>query len=156
MLESSCNDCDCPALVSDLSQHECATGVKSYFNLSLFTQHDIVNPRAVRRRPTIASKMTILTPSQGGSKSGHFDPILGGWCYTKQCKFWRVSSVLIQGDSHFSGFRGGQNRPFSTPPGKGQNRPKSDIFDPPGWTLPDTRFDRIPTDLWQSHEDDNG
>jgi hypothetical protein len=127
-----------------------------HFMSSLFTQHDIVNPRAVRRRPTIASKMTILTPSQGGSKSGHFDPILGGWCYTKQCKFWRVSSVLIQGDSHFSGFRGGQNRPFSTPPGKGQNRPKSDIFDPPGWTMPDTRFDRIPTDLWQSHEDDNG
>ena len=146
MLESSCNDCDCPALVSDLSQHECATGVKSYFNLSLFTQ-DYVNPRAVRRRPPIASKMTILTPSQGGSKSGHFDPILGGWCYTKQCKFWRVSSVLIQGDSHFSGFRGGQNRPVSTPPGKGQNRPKSDIFDPPGWTLPHTRFYGIPTDL---------
>ena len=95
-------------------------------------------------------------PSQGGSKSGHFDPILGGWCYTKQCKFWRVSSVLIQGDSHFSGFRGGQNRPFWGTPGKGQNRLKSDDFDPPVWTLPDTRFYGIPTDLWQSHEDDNG
>ena len=77
-------------------------------------------------------------PLPGGAKSGHFDPILGGWCYTKQCKFWRVSSVLIQGDSHFSGFPGGQNRPFSTPPGKGQNRPKSDIFDPPG-TMPVSR-----------------
>ena len=120
---------------------------ENYFKSSLFTQHDIVNPRAVRRRPPIASKMTILTPSQGGSKSGHFDPILGGWCYTKQCKFWRVSSVLIQGDSHFSGFRGGQNRPFWGTPGKGQNRLKSDDFDPPVWTLPDTRFYGIPTDL---------
>ena len=37
--------------------------------------------------------------------SGH--PPKGGWSYTKQCKFWRVSSVLIQGDSHFLVYRGG-------------------------------------------------
>ena len=38
---------------------------------------------------------------------GSGTPPKGGWSYTKQCKFWRVSSVLIQGDSHFLVFRGG-------------------------------------------------
>jgi hypothetical protein len=45
--------------------------------------------------------------SPGGSKTPQNDPKMGGWRYTKQCKFWRVSSVLIQGDSAGIGVRGG-------------------------------------------------
>jgi hypothetical protein len=68
------------------------------------------------------------TPKKGGSdppKKGGSDPpprgvkktpLLGGWRYTKQCKFWRDSSVLIQGVRRFlrtpEGF-------FGVPPKKG-------------------------------------
>ena len=43
-----------------------------HFRSSLFTQHDIVNPRAVRRRPTIASKMIDFDPPPEGVKKWSF------------------------------------------------------------------------------------
>jgi hypothetical protein len=49
--------------------------------------------------------MTKKHPRKGGSKTplkrGVRPPLLGGWRYTKQCKFWRDSSVLIQGVRRF-------------------------------------------------------
>ena len=57
-----------------------------------------------------------LEPSQEGSwktppgppkKGGSGTPQKGGCRDTKQCKFWRVSSVLIQGMFCFWGVRGG-------------------------------------------------
>jgi hypothetical protein len=46
------------------------------------------------------------TPSGTPQKGGSGTPKKGGSRDTKQCKFWRVSSVLIQGMFCFWGFRG--------------------------------------------------
>ena len=73
------------------------------------------------------SKSRIFRVSRGGRKTPPKTPKIppreGGWRYTKQCKFWRVSSVLIQGDSAGIRVRG----VFLTPPGG--------VFRPPlpGW-----------------------
>ena len=46
-------------------------------------------------------------PSGDPPKRGSGTPQKGGCRDTKQCKFWRVSSVLIQGTFCFLGFFGG-------------------------------------------------
>ena len=49
----------------------------------------------------------LETPSGTPQKGGSGTPQKGGCRDTKQCKFWRVSSVLIQGAFCFWGVRGG-------------------------------------------------
>jgi hypothetical protein len=49
----------------------------------------------------------LETPSGTPQKGGSGTPQKGGCRDTKQCKFWRVSSVLIQGMFCFWGVRGG-------------------------------------------------
>jgi hypothetical protein len=44
---------------------------------------------------------TFYPPGKTPPKRGVRPPFLGGWRYTKQCKFWRDSSVLIQGVRRF-------------------------------------------------------
>ena len=60
------------------------------------------------------------TPKKGGSKTppkrGVRPPLPGGWRYTKQCKFWRDSSVLIQGVRRFFALRRVIFGSFLTPP----------------------------------------
>jgi len=50
---------------------------------------------------------SILGPSRTPQKGGPGTPQKGGCRDTKQCKFWRVSSVLIQGLFCFWGVFGG-------------------------------------------------
>jgi hypothetical protein len=81
-------------------------------------------------------------PRKGGSKTppkrGVRPPLLGGWRYTKQCKFWRDSSVLIQGVRRFLRTPGGVFGVFFDPPKRTplgwqtlRTTPKMGVFDPP-------------------------
>ena len=109
-------------------------------------------------------------PKWGGRKhpkKGHFDPPPGGWRYTKQCKFWRDSSVLIQGVRRFFALRrvifGSFFDPHKrTPPGwqTWRTTPKMGVSDPPipegcfrqglqsslgpCWTMPKTYISSTP------------
>jgi len=76
------------------------------------------NPTGLTTRTETRLLTTFYPPGKTHPKKGHFDPPagrgvkhppkrggptppFGGWRYTKQCKFWRDSSVLIQGVRRF-------------------------------------------------------
>ena len=91
--------------------------------------------------PKWGSKMTKKHPPKRGventPKRGVRPPLLGGWRYTKQCKFWRDSSVLIQGVRRFlrtpeAIFGSFFDPPKKTPPdGKPGVRPPKWVFSTP-------------------------
>ena len=91
--------------------------------------------------PKRGSKIGQKTPPKKGventPKKGSFLTPLGGWRYTKQCKFWRDSSVLIQGVRRFFALRrvifGSFFDPPKRPPQTG-GYPKMGVFDPPKGT----------------------
>jgi hypothetical protein len=94
-------------------------------------------------------------PRKGGSKTppkrGVRPPLLGGWRYTKQCKFWRDSSVLIQGVRRFLRTPGGVFGVFFDPPKRTplgwqtlRTTPKMGVFDPPSGGGVFTGFTVIP------------
>ena len=87
---------------------------------------------------------SILGPSRTPQKGGPGTPQKGGCRDTKQCKFWRVSSVLIQGLFCFWGVLGGF---WGVPAGgpfwgvrtgfRGPGRPGDPTVLPPNLTLGD-------------------
>ena len=92
-------------------------------------------------------------PKWGGRKhpkKGHFDPPPGGWRYTKQCKFWRDSSVLIQGVRRFFALRRVIFGSFFDPHKRTPRDGKPDVR-PLKWVFPTPPFRRGVFDKVYSH-----